>query len=79
MTQKQLAARVCSYVALSDKITKDADEKTASGAMSPELAIRVRNEAIACIFTAAATDTLYKERFGKNSGCVKYDKVPAAK
>jgi hypothetical protein len=79
LTQKQLAARICSYVAMSDKIKNDVDKKTANTEMSPEVAIYALHDALDCLFTAAATDKLYKERFGKNSGCVPYDKAPATK
>ena len=41
--------------------------------MSNGVAALALEQALDCEFTAVEVDTLYKERFGKNSGCVKYD------
>lgn len=73
LTKKQLAARICSYREWSAKIQKDVKEKTAANEMSNGVAALALEQALDCEFTAIEVDTLYKERFGKNSGCVQYD------
>jgi hypothetical protein len=66
LTEKQLAARVCSYMDTVDELAKLADTGT------PQDRIRNADLRIECILAAGDTERLYAERFdGKHTGCLK--------